>query len=120
MTLKKYKVIVGSLRIRANPSSHSSVRILGTLPRNAEFYSDAQEEQPNGEVWARRVDEYSRPSGWLQVSTVTARNLQELPMPVPIGFLPEPSLPPMAEPPGGLDKMDEILAVVKRIEARMK
>jgi hypothetical protein len=109
--IKKYKVIVGSLRIRENPSAHSSVRILGTLPRNAEFYSDMQDAQPNREVWARRVDEYGRPSGWLQVSTVTARNLQELPMPVPPAFLPEPSLPPMPEPPGGLGVMSRLDAL---------
>ena len=112
--MKKYRVTVPTLRLREKASSHHTVKILKTFTKNNEFYSDAEEVNPQKEKWARVVNELGQPIGFTQISNLKDENCKEIALPA------TPPIPPaMPEPPSGLDKLDEVLAIVQRIEARL-
>jgi hypothetical protein len=65
------------------------------------------------------LDGLGSPIGWVCVFDSAQRHLDEVAQRAPVIDPTPPVIPPMPEPPGGLDKLDEVLAIVKRIEARL-
>jgi len=82
MSELKYKVLAPSLRVREMPSAAAGVRIIASLPRGAEFWADQVIVNASAETWARRIDERGRDSGWLMVSSATARHCERVALPL--------------------------------------
>ena len=91
----KYRVNVARLNVRKAPNAASSA--IDVLTKGAEFYSHEQARTAAGQVWAAR-----NTGGWLCVHDKLQRFCEEVPT---------PTLPPMPEPPGGLDMMDRLAAL---------
>ena len=97
--MKKYRVIANRLNVRKAPNSAAAT--LGNLPRGSEFIGTEESHTVSGQVWAQRST-----GGWRCVYDRSTRYCEEVPMPAP-----SPELPPMPEPPGGLDVVGRLTAL---------